>query len=171
MEAKYVVVEIDLDKNGYIPNLYGYETMKEAEGKMEALFEAEKMRRAEFTPVIRGSNYVNFGEGGGYYLSIRALRKSVLEEVMDTSNGHDPDLVKKINALWNSCRGRFEKIMQALYWRDLNEIETRSVFGNLPLDRAREMEELMNRWEAYAGKYLQNIADDKDLQLIIDFIG
>jgi hypothetical protein len=92
------------------------------------------------------------------------------EDIMET-NGHDPELVKKINAAWNSRRMTFYPIMNALFDRDLDEIMDSEAFDfSEHIDRDEAFIELQSRWEGYAYIYLTNIADDSDLECILNFV-
>lgn len=92
------------------------------------------------------------------------------EEIMDTTNGHDKELVTKINKLWSRERERFAAILCALYRRDFEEIYNADSFLGLPNDKMQAADTLIREWDFHAYNYLQHIADDLDLQTIINFI-
>ena len=91
------------------------------------------------------------------------------EEIMDEFNGHDKRLVEKINDAWNKGRERFAIILRALYARDIKEIMESDAWDWT--DEVESVKEcLHDEWDVYAGIYLMQIADDKDLECILDFI-
>lgn len=110
------------------------------------------------------------------------------EEIMDEFNGHDKRLVEKINDAWNKGRERFAIILRALYARDIGEITDHDAFQCEEWVETEEYEKgcnthdwsdymtmvlglMQENWTAYADNYLMHIADDKDLECILDFIG
>ena len=114
------------------------------------------------------------------------------EEIMDTTNGHDKELVRKINAAWNKNSEAFREILCALYARDIDEITDSDAFRNpkwedtiaYKVSRApigltdndwtlyNEMVlgEMTRDWDKYAENYLMHIADDGDLECILSFL-
>lgn len=114
------------------------------------------------------------------------------EEIMDTTNGHNPELVDKINKMWNKNRESFFPILCALYERDIDEITDSDAFQEkewLETDEYKtacdtELEKrdwtaynkmalgrMIAEWDFYAYNYLQHIADDNDLECILHFVG
>lgn len=89
---------------------------------------------------------------------------------MDTTNGHNPKLVNTINKLWAEHLPRFGYILTALYKRDFEEIYNADSFSDLPEDTDAALSTLLINWENYAANYLQHIADDGDLETIINFM-
>lgn len=89
---------------------------------------------------------------------------------MDTTNGHNPELVAKINKLWDSDFQKFGYILSALYRRDIVEIYNADSFSDLPNDIDAALSVLIVNWSNYGPNYLQHIADDGDLETIINFI-
>lgn len=91
--------------------------------------------------------------------------------IMNVNNGHNPDLVRKINMLWAQRGDAFELILKALYKRDINEIFNSDSFAydswRVP---AEALVALEAAWEEHAGNYLMHIADDGDLETIIAFV-
>lgn len=87
--------------------------------------------------------------------------------IMDTSNSHDAQLVNKINEAWSTNRvwREFTLIVAALMHRDHSQI-----LEGLGKEIA-EYDNDAKMVEELAPEYLQHIADDQDLQQIIDFIG
>lgn len=98
--------------------------------------------------------------------------------IMDTTNAHNKDLVKKINDLWNSPKQpNFELIMLALMNRDLNEMYDKNIFGEASdpdveafFDNCVDADYLEANWEMLTEYYLMRVADDGDLETIINFI-
>lgn len=96
------------------------------------------------------------------------------ESVMDTTNGHNPKLVAKINVAWNEKREMFFPIMCALYKRDIEEIMSNDAFAFLGKFVVWTCDEVYNYltkyWEAETPNYLQHIADDADLECILNYL-
>ena len=95
------------------------------------------------------------------------------EEVMDTTNGHDPELVKKINIAWNEKRERFFPIMCALYKRDNDEILASDAFADwdkVSKDYDTLYEYMEANWDIEACNYLRHIADDTDLECVLNYL-
>ena len=91
------------------------------------------------------------------------------EEVMDTTNGHDPELVAKINIAWNEKREQFFPILCALYDRDAEEILNSDAWNWT--DEIESVRECMrDEWDFHAPNYLQHIAYDTDLECILNFL-
>lgn len=87
--------------------------------------------------------------------------------VMNTTNGHDPDLVKRINEAWDmhQCWWEFTLIVGALMHRDGSQI-----LDCLDKEVATYADD--EKMVAELGpEYLQHIADNQDLKQILDFIG
>ena len=91
------------------------------------------------------------------------------EEIMDTSQSHDPELVRKINQAWNEKREQFCPILRALYARDIKEIMD-SDSWNWTDDEESVKETLHDEWDVHADNYLMHIADDMDLKTILYFL-
>ena len=96
------------------------------------------------------------------------------ESVMDTTNGHNPKLVAKINIAWNEKREMFFPIMCALYKRDIEEIMRSDAFvfvGRLDIWTCDDAYNYLTKyWETEASNYLQHIADDTDLECILNYL-
>ena len=91
------------------------------------------------------------------------------EEIMDTTNGHDPELVRTINIAWNEKREQFCPILRALYARDIKEIMESDAWNWT--DNAESVKEtLHDEWDFHAYNYLMHIADDWDLKAILYFL-
>jgi hypothetical protein len=95
------------------------------------------------------------------------------EEIMDTANSHNPELVAKINIAWNEKREMFFPIMCALYKRDVEEIMNSEAF-TFPWEHGYTAEDvylyLAECWDVEVYNYLQHIADDTDLECILNFL-
>lgn len=95
------------------------------------------------------------------------------EDVMDTTNNHNPELVGKINRAWIERRADFFPILCALYKRDENEIRDSDAFV-LSKDTMEEYgsiyEYMAKHWDIEAENYLMHIADDTDLKTILNFL-
>ena len=93
---------------------------------------------------------------------IPLLRKRKWEEIMDDSNNHDTELVRKINEAWNDEKyhHEFGDILLAIGRRDKKEIAEK-------LDCETDNYETAM---ANAHEILQHICDDQDLETILSFI-
>lgn len=91
------------------------------------------------------------------------------EEIMDTTQNHDAELVSKINQAWNEKREQFCPILRALYARDIKEIMDSDAW-NWTDDEESVKETLHDEWDFHAGNYLMHIADDLDLKAILTFL-
>lgn len=91
--------------------------------------------------------------------------------LMSTSNGHNAELVKKINVLWVERKDDFGPILKALYERDLEEIYHADSFSGEPWNN---YDEAYADLSCYPGKYVRNylmhVADDGDLETIFNFL-
>ena len=91
------------------------------------------------------------------------------EEIMDTTQNHDAELVRKINQAWNEKREQFCPILRALYARDIKEIMDSDAWNWT--DNADSVKEtLHDEWDFHADNYLMHIADDLDLKAILTFL-
>lgn len=91
------------------------------------------------------------------------------EEIMDTTQNHNPELVRKINDAWNEKREQFCPILRALYARDIKEIMDSDAWDWT--DNAESVKEtLHDEWDVHADNYLMHIADDWDLKAILYFL-
>ncbi len=95
------------------------------------------------------------------------------EDIMDTTNSHNPELVAKINIAWNEKREMFFHIMCALYKRDIEEIMDSDAF-TFPWEHGYTADDvylyLAENWDIEAYNYLQHIADDTDLECILNYL-
>ncbi len=95
------------------------------------------------------------------------------EEIMDTTNGHDPELVAKMNIAWNEKREEFFPIMCALYKRDNDEILASDAFADwdkVSKDYDTLYEYMEANWDIEAYNYLRHIADDTDLECVLNYL-
>ena len=109
------------------------------------------------------------------------------EEIMNTTNNHNEELVRKINLAWNEKREEFYPILTALYLRDIEEITDADSFqipewrnwteyeigmsnGDWSLYLDAVYAEMQTKWKDYAENYLMHIADDWDLKAILYFL-
>jgi hypothetical protein len=91
------------------------------------------------------------------------------EEIMDTTQNHDAELVRKINQAWNEKREQFCPILRALYARDIKEIMDSDAW-NWTDDEESVKETLHDEWDFHADNYLMHIADDLDLKATLTFL-
>lgn len=91
--------------------------------------------------------------------------------IMDTTNGHNPNLVSKINTRWAEGKEKFRSILVALYDRDLDEILNADSFAyDKWTSKDIAFADLQTDWDKHAPNYLQHIADDGDLEAILNFV-
>ena len=107
--------------------------------------------------------------------------------IMDTTNAHNPDLVAQINEKWNMFNSFFRPILCALYERDIDEITDADSFhikeweqwdeyktgcdtGDWRDYNAKALRFMKRNWQDFAENYLMHIADDQDLEVIIQFV-
>lgn len=112
------------------------------------------------------------------------VKKAIEEEdksiyLTDTYNGHDNVLVDKVNELWRNAHIKkdtrvlknFEIILKALYKRDAREILNNERFG---WDENATEESVYDKmccaWVSLSYDYLKGVADDGDLETIINFV-
>ena len=96
--------------------------------------------------------------------------ENALNSFINPRNGHDEKLVRLINLLWAKNKNAFGVILIALFKRDFNEIINADSFAGLPSDEIDAWFSLSINWEVNAYNYLMHIADDGDLETIINFI-
>ena len=92
------------------------------------------------------------------------------EDIMDTTNSHNPELVAEINIAWNTKREQFYAILCALYKRDVQEILDSDAFTFPKYDAEDAYRYLKDNWDIEAYNYLQHIADDTDLECILNYL-
>lgn len=92
------------------------------------------------------------------------------EDIIDTTNNHNPELVAKINIAWNEKREMFFPILCALYKRDAQEILDSDAFTFPKYDIDDAYLHLSANWDIEAYNYLQHIADDTDLECILNYL-
>lgn len=106
--------------------------------------------------------------------------------IMD-SHSHDNELVHKINDAWDKNREMFYPILCALYRRDIDEITDADSFRDKEWEETKEYNDgvrsgdwtdynnmvlglMCKEWDFYATNYLEHIADDTDLECILNFL-
>lgn len=118
-----------------------------------------------FAVCLSGINNVVLGNKIDKLLSneeAKALFLSAVNfyDIMDTTNAHNPDLVKKINNLWiTGNKELWKNILWAIALRDKKEMEDKCIIVN-------------TREDAYdvADLILMQVCDDGDLEMIINYI-
>ena len=134
----------------------------------------EVKRMIDYNRVLKADKRVQF-------LNPLFLTKAekVFYPIMTPYNGHDKNLVDKINKLWNNEEKhiRFRVILSAYMLRDLDEMYDNNCFGEASDERTKKFfdenvnaEYLSTHWEDLAEYYHMRVADDADLECIIDFI-
>lgn len=89
--------------------------------------------------------------------------KNEPSDIMDTYNGHDAELVRKINAAWKSSKyhDMFEGILHALLERDYDEYCDKFEIPDVTTsDYAM----------SHAHEIMEGVCDDWDLETILSFI-
>lgn len=81
--------------------------------------------------------------------------ETIHSDCMDSSNGHDKELVARVNNLWDTEREKFMAILCTLMERDEEEFKEFDVEFGTAYDRVHS--------------YLMNVADNKDLEVIVKF--
>jgi hypothetical protein len=97
-----------------------------------------------------------------YLTSIIEFMKPKYTDIMDTHNGHNAELVRKINAAWKSDKyhERFCDILFALGCRDKQEIQD---MFDIVIDCYEMAME-------YAYEIMEDVCDNRDLETILSFI-
>jgi hypothetical protein len=87
------------------------------------------------------------------------LKQYLCEEIMNDTNNHNPNLVEKINEIWNNLDKRedFVRIINTLILRDYVECSDKGVL---------DVERYVDKYY----EYLMHVADDHDLETIISFV-
>lgn len=94
-------------------------------------------------------------------LNTKVVKKET--KVLDTYNGHNGKLVEYINFLWNNARERMKPILYILIERDIEEFEEKC-------ENCSILEAFEEDWEDVSFNYLNKVADNTDLENIIDFV-
>lgn len=90
------------------------------------------------------------------------------ECIMDASNSHNPELVQRINQAYaEGHEDLWAQIMKSLYYRDYDEMIEKEIMTH---DDWYDWWLLDWDWEKFAYDYLMKIADDRDLETILNFI-
>ena len=107
--------------------------------------------------------------------------------LMDTTNGHSPELVRRINLAWMTDKKKFRPVLCALYERDIDEITDADSFqikewaewpenmkgletNDWSAYNKRALEEMKLLWDEHAYNYLMHIADDGDLYCVLSYL-
>lgn len=131
-------------------------------------FSERGMLVEEVKPCPEGPNWVITEIGFSQHDKVKIIPG--YEDIIDTTNNHDPELVAKINIAWNEKRGMFFPIMCALYKRDTQEILDSDAFTFPKYDIEDAYLYLSANWDIEAYNYLQHIADDTDLKCILNYL-
>ena len=94
---------------------------------------------------------------------INEIKRNKYCDIMDTYNGHNKELVRKINAAWKDAKyhNSFSEILLALLVRDHEEY----------LDKYCEIEDYSGDWAMeHAHEIMEGVCDDWDLETILSFI-
>lgn len=94
---------------------------------------------------------------------INEIKRSKYSDIIDTYNGHNPELVRKINAAWRDPKyhNTFSEILLALLVRDHEEY----------IDKYCEIEDYSGDWAMeHAHEIMEGVCDDWDLETILSFI-
>lgn len=114
--------------------------------------EAKQIAKKEFEWFIKEEN---IKLTRGYLIGISE------DNIINDTNGHNKDLVDKINYIWARVHeDRFKPVLLALYQRDRKEAEDKEI----PFDLI-EIE-----FNSFAYEFMMHVCDDVDLKVIIDFI-
>ena len=98
-----------------------------------------------------------------YLTSIIECMKPKYTDIMDTYNGHNAGLVRRINDAWkdDKYRNSFSEILLALLVRDHEEY----------IDKYCEIEDYSGDWAMeHAHEIMEGVCDDWDLETILSFI-
>ena len=89
------------------------------------------------------------------------MEEKIYGFVMDTTNAHDADLVKKINFIFNDehCEESRKMILFALAQRDKDEVKEKL---DITINSTSDIDK-------YERELLMNVCDDNDLGIIINF--
>jgi hypothetical protein len=98
-----------------------------------------------------------------YLTSIIEFMKPKYTDIMDTHNGHNAELVRKINAAWKSDKyhDKFEGILHALLERDYEEY-----CDKFEVPEVTTSDYAMN----HAYEIMEDVCDNRDLETILSFI-
>lgn len=94
---------------------------------------------------------------------INEMKRSKYSDIIDTYNGHNAELVRKINDAWRNDKyhDKFSEILLALLVRDHEEY----------IDKYCEIEDYSGDWAmAHAHEIMEGVCDDLDLETILSFI-
>jgi hypothetical protein len=94
---------------------------------------------------------------------INEIKRGKYYDIMNTYNGHNAELVRKINAAWryDKYHDKFSEILLALLVRDHEEY----------IDKYCEIEDYSGDWAMeHAHEIMEGVCDDWDLETILSFI-
>lgn len=85
-------------------------------------------------------------------------------DIIDTYNGHNAELVRKINSAWKNEKyhDRFGDILFAITKRDMDMYSEKDTFGESVVDADNAM--------THAHEIMEGVCDDWDLETILSFI-
>lgn len=138
-DMKVDVLSASLDSNGNLQICVD-------DDNKEAIYLEEKDIRPEYLVDL-----VGYMEDHLYY------------DIMDTYNGHNEELVRKINAAWKEKKyhDMFSEILLALLVRDHEEY----------LEKYQEIDDYSGDWAmSHAHEIMEGVCDDMDLETILSFI-
>lgn len=136
----------------------------------------------EILPCEGNEDWIITKIGVGEFDTIEVVDPDYFGIIMDTSQGHDKELVKAINKAWMEDPTTFKHILIALYTRDIEEIadsdawdfekilDLKGVCGNHEEELDEILAYLKINWNVEADNYLMHIADDADLDCILRFM-
>lgn len=102
---------------------------------------------------LEKAKFMNFRTDAEFNEIQEAITTNDIEiiPIMNTTNGHDKELVDKINIAYFRKRIDFENIVKLLMERDKTECTEKEVNGDIY-------------------EYLMHVADNKDLETILSFL-
>lgn len=81
-------------------------------------------------------------------------------EIMNKFNGHDKDLVNKINYIYAKDVEAMKPILLALYKRDVVESDSKGITEHM----------FNNNFDLFCENFLTHVCDNEDLKTIINFV-
>lgn len=123
---------------------------------------------------VEDFNNEDFDEGGWWCIHLKVNDECIKricshDEIMDTTNSHDPKLVERINkAFADAEEDLWAVIMKALYFRDYDEMIEKEIMTD---DDWVDWWALGWNWTRFAYDYLMKVADNRDLEIILNYLG
>ena len=134
--------------------------------------------------IITEEDYIKTYLGGAWDEWYEDPNDSIMDE---WGASHDIELIRKINHAWKKNREQFYPILCALYRRDIDEITDSDAFqitkwigswqynegvrnNNWTPYMEMALGDMIKEWDVYAYPYLAHIADDCDLECILNFL-